>query len=119
MIEERKKIEFWNFLVTEKNQARPKGITVQRLAVIKPMAIGSDLWDEVIEQPGASERSAEEFYQSQEAAAVKSRTNFWEAVRAIILQGENERKTSDKHKRHAQTDSSAGRRNFKRNPRKR
>ena len=120
MIEERKKIEFWNFLITEKNQARPKGITIQRLAVIKPIAIESDLWDEVIEQPGASERTAEEFYQSQEAAAAQSRTNFWEAVRGIIKQGESERKNIDNHKRYATADSTAGRRrNFKKSPRKR
>ncbi len=51
MIEESKKNEFWNFLTTEKNQPRPKGITIQRLAVIKPIAIESDLWLDVIERP--------------------------------------------------------------------
>lgn len=115
MIEDRKKIEFWNFLTTEKNQARPKGITMQRLAVIKPIAIESDLWMEVIEQYGASERSAQEFYQSQEAAALQSRANFWEAVRNIILQGENERSAADRSYRTTYENPRSGRR---RNPKK-
>ena len=99
MIEKKKKIEFWNYLTTEKNQPRPKGITIQRLAVIKPIAIESDLWTKVIEEHRASERTAQEFYQSQESAALQSRALFWEAIRGIILQGENERKTTDRQDR--------------------
>ena len=89
MINESKRIEFWNFLIAEKNQARPKGITIQRLAVIKPALIGSDeLWIKVIEQHGASDRNSAEFYQSNEPAAILSRTAFWDAVRIITRQGE-------------------------------
>ena len=92
MIAESKRIEFWNFLVTEKNQARPKGITIQRLAVVKPVLIGLDeLWIKVIEQHGASDRSAAEFYRSNEPAAILSRTAFWDGVRSIIRQDENKR----------------------------
>jgi hypothetical protein len=92
MIEESKKIEFWNFLTTEKNQPRPKGITTQRLAVIKPAILGSDdLWLEVIENHGAGDRAAAEFYQSREVASVQSRADFWEAVRTMIAQDENKR----------------------------
>ncbi len=121
MIKESKKNEFWNFLTTEKNQPRPKGITIQRLAVIKPIAIKSDLWLDVIERHGATERNAQEFYQSTEAASIDSRTNFWDAVRGIILQGENERKNTGRPNRNAQVISNAGesKRNFKKNARKR
>ncbi len=90
MIDDSKRIEFWNFLITEKNQARPKGITIQRLAVIKPVLIDSDeLWSKVINPQDAANRTASEFYQSNEAAANESRTAFWEAVRLIVRQGEN------------------------------
>ena len=121
MIKESKKIEFWNFLTTEKNQPRPKGITVQRLAVIKPIAIKSDLWLDVIERQGATERNAQEFYQSTDAASTDSRTDFWKAVRRIILKGENERKNTDRPNRNALATANAGksRRSFKRNVRKR
>jgi hypothetical protein len=92
MIDDIKRIEFWNFLVTEKNQARPKGITIQRLAVIKPVLIGSDeLWSNVINLHGAADRTASEFYQSNELAANQSRTAFWDAVRSIIRQCENKK----------------------------
>ncbi len=96
MIKESKKIEFWNFLTTEKNQPRPKGITVQRFAVIKPIAIKSDLWLDVIERQGATERNAQEFYQSTDAASTDSRTDFRKAVRRIILKEKmNERIQTD------------------------
>ena len=98
MIDDSKRIEFWNFLVTEKNQARPKGITIQRLAVIKPVLISSDeLWIKVIEQQGAADRSSAEFYQSNEPAAILSRTAFWDGVRSVIRQSEN--KTSQANQR--------------------
>ncbi len=109
MIEESKKKEFWEFLTTEKNQARPKGITVQRLAVVKPLAIKSDLWIEVIERHGASDQTAQEFYQSEDPSSKLSRADFWEAVRDIIRQGETERKTSENQNRKTQT-AYAGRR---------
>lgn len=77
MIEKTKKIEFWNFLTTEKNQPRPKGITPQRLAVIKPLVLESDVWREVIGQSEAKNQTAAEFYQSGDAASKLSRTIFW------------------------------------------
>lgn len=90
MIAENKRIEFWNFLVAEKNQARPKGITTQRLAVIKPVLIGSEeLWISVIEEAGAADRTAAEFYQSNDPVAINSRTAFWNGVRTLIRQEEN------------------------------
>lgn len=121
MIEDSKKNEFWNFLTTEKNQSRPKGITIQRLAVIKPIAIESDLWLDVIERSGAAARTAQEFYQSAEASSTDSRTNFWEAVRGIILQEENERKNTGRQNKNAATTANVGksRRSFKKNARKR
>lgn len=121
MIEESKKNEFWNFLITEKNQPRPKGITIQRLAVIKPIAIESDLWLDVIERHGATNRTAREFYQSAEAVSTDSRTNFWEAVRGIILLAENERKNSGRQNRNALSNPNTGKssRIFKKNARKR
>jgi hypothetical protein len=89
MIAESKRIEFWNFLTAEKNQAHPKGITIQRLAVIKPILISlDDLWLTVIDQYGAVNRGAAEFYQSNEEASVHSRTEFWTAVRNIIRHDE-------------------------------
>ena len=89
MIEESKKLEFWNYLTGEKNQPRPKGITMQRLAVIKPSALAAPhLWDDVIVRHGAESLSAREFYQSADAAATHSRANFWGAVRELIQQGE-------------------------------
>jgi hypothetical protein len=52
MITENKRIEFWNFLTTEKFQPRPKGITIQRLAVVKGAIINSDnFWLVVIDAP--------------------------------------------------------------------
>lgn len=91
MIEETKKIEYWNFLTTEKNQPRPKGITRQRLAVIKLLIIKSEVWREIIGQAGAKNQTAAEFYQAGDAASKLSRTIFWETVRGIILQKEGER----------------------------
>lgn len=121
MIEESKKNEFWNFLTTEKNQPRPKGITIQRLAVIKPIAIESDLWFDVIERHGATNRTALEFYQSAEATSTDSRAIFWEAVRGIILQAENERKNTGRQNRNATTTANVGKssRSFKKNTLKR
>jgi hypothetical protein len=92
MIEERKKIEFWNYLTNEKNQPRPKGITPQRLAVIKPEVLNStELWFEVIERFGAESKTAPEFYQSSVADGIDSRATFWEKIRRIIVQGNLER----------------------------
>ncbi len=89
MISQNRKLEFWNFLISEKNQPRPKGITIQRLAVIKPILIGfDDLWLTIIDQYGAVDRGAAEFYQSNEAASVHSRTEFWTAVRNLIRDDE-------------------------------
>lgn len=121
MIKESKKNEFWNFLTTEKNQPRPKGITIQRLAVIKPIAIESDLWFDVIERHGAADRTAQEFYQSAEAASSDSRTAFWEAVRGIILQAENERNNTGRQNRNATNTANVGKSSssFKKNARRR
>ncbi len=86
MIEESKRIEYWSFLTTEKNQPRPKGLTVHRLAVIKTLLISrDDLWSQVIEGHGAATLRAAEFYQSGDLSAVRSRTDFWDAVRRFIL----------------------------------
>lgn len=90
MISENKRIEFWNFLTTEKNQPRPKGITVQRLAVIKPILLGFDeLWLTVIDQHGALDRTAAEFYGSNEEKSVRSRADFWTTVGSFIRQSGN------------------------------
>lgn len=91
MITEIKRIEFWNFLTTEKNQPRPKGITQQRLAVIKPLVIESNIWQDVIGHSETNNQAAVEFYQSGNAASKLSRTVFWAAVRGIILQAEKAR----------------------------
>jgi hypothetical protein len=116
MTDDNKRIEFWNFLVTEKNQPRPKGITIQRLAVIKPLLIGSDeLWSKVINVHSAANRTASEFYQSNEQAAIHSRTAFWDAVRTIIRQGEN--KTTQDNARQ-NTGSKSRRKPISRNRRK-
>lgn len=90
MIAENKRIEFWNFLTGEKNQPRPKGITIQRLAVIKPTLLTFDeLWATVIDQYGASDRTAAEFYGSKEEQSVRSRADFWTTVGSFIRQSEN------------------------------
>jgi hypothetical protein len=90
MIAENKRIEFWNFLTSEKNQPRPKGITVQRLAVIKPALLGFDeLWSTVIGQHGADDRTAAEFYGSKEGKSVQSRADFWTIVGSFIRQSGN------------------------------
>jgi hypothetical protein len=116
MIDDSKKNEFWNFLITEKNQARPKGITIQRLAVVKPLLIDSeDLWSKVIDQHGAADRTASKFYGSNEPAAIRSRTAFWDAVRSIIRQGEN--KTTQDNRRQ-NTGSKSRRKPISRNRRK-
>jgi hypothetical protein len=113
MISENKKSEFWNFLTTEKNQARPKGITIHRLAVIKPIFLDSEeFWFNVIEKHNAANRAASEFYQSGEQAAGSSRTDFWNAVRSMILHVE-------KHKNNSESNSNqmrqARRQSFSRN----
>jgi DNA polymerase sigma len=92
MITENKRIEFWNFLTTEKFQPRPKGITIQRLAVLKPAIIASEeLWLIVITKYNANNREASEFYRSNEESAICSRTDFWSAVQSRILHDENKR----------------------------
>ena len=89
MISENKKLEFWNFLIAEKNQPRPKGITTQRLAVIRPaMLVLDEVWIKVVSPDNTGERSPAEFYGSNEPEAVISRTEFWDAVRSLIRQGE-------------------------------
>lgn len=89
MTEESKRIEYWNFLTSEKNQPRPKGLTVHRLAVIKPLLIAQpDLWSLVIELHGAGTLSAAEFYQSGEMSATRSRADFWDAVRDFTLRAD-------------------------------
>jgi hypothetical protein len=89
MISENRRLELWNFLTAEKNQPRPKGITSQRLAVIRPMILDLDeVWIKIIGQDNTGERSAADFYGSNEPESVVSRTEFWAAVRSYIRQGE-------------------------------
>jgi len=89
MISENRRLEFWNFLTAEKNQPRPKGITTQRLAVIRPAILDLDeVWLKVIGAEHAGERSAAEFYESKAPESVISRTEFWAAVSSFIRQGE-------------------------------
>lgn len=96
MTEESKRIEYWNFLTTGKNQPRPKGLTVHRLAVIKPLLISQDdLWSRVIEGHGARALTAVEFYQSGDLSAVRSRTDFWDAVRGFILREDRNRNSQN------------------------
>ncbi len=83
MITEEKKLEFWNYLTTEKNVVRSRGIIVQRLAVIKPLALESGIWFDVILRHGAEKSSAREFYESKSAAAVHSRAIFWSLIGRI------------------------------------
>jgi hypothetical protein len=97
MTEESKRIEYWNFLTGEKNQLRPKGLTVHRLAVIKPLLIAQpDLWSRVIELHGAGAITATEFYQSGEVSATRSRADFWDVVRGFILREDRNRIAQDK-----------------------
>ena len=84
MMTEEKKIEYWNYLTAEKNSARPRGITAQRLALIKPVVLASAIWFDVIVRYGAERCAAKEFYQSQSAAAVHSRANFWGEVSRMV-----------------------------------
>jgi hypothetical protein len=89
MTEDNKRRQYWDYLTTERNQPRQKGITVQRLAVIKPrMLTRGDIWSEVIEKTGAGTRPAAEFYQSGEESSVRSRAAFWNAVRSFIVRDE-------------------------------
>ncbi len=83
MISAEKKLEFWNYLTDEKNVVRPRGLTVQRLALIKPLALESEIWFDVIIRHGAEKSSAREFYQSNSPAAIDSRTNFWGLISRI------------------------------------
>ena len=118
MTETSKRIEYWNFLTGEKNQPRPKGLTVHRLAAIKPLLIAqSNLWNQVIELHGAGALTAAEFYQSGEVSAVRSRADFWDAVRSFILREDRNRIAQDESpKRHRQkTDN---RNNGKKQPEK-
>ena len=125
MIETKKKIEFWNYLTTERNQARPKGITIQRLAVIKPLALASDLWLEVIDNHGAENLSAQEFYQTADVHSVKSRAAFWEAVRCLIGQANKqnntlrEDRTVHPYANNGKNDTAGKNRNFRERRRKR
>lgn len=89
MISKQRKLEFWNFLIAEKNQPRPKGITIQRLAVIRPVILDLDeIWMKIIGPDTAGERSASDYYGSKEPESVISRTEFWSAVRSLIRQRE-------------------------------
>jgi hypothetical protein len=118
MTEESKRIEYWNFLISEKNQPRPKGLTVHRLAVIKPLLIAQlDLWSRVIELYGAEALTAAEFYQSGKVSAARSRADFWDAVRGFILREDRNRIAQDESpKRHRrETDN---RNNLKKQPEK-
>ena len=98
MTEEIKRIEYWNFLTAEKNQPRPKGITVHRLGVVKPQFLKlDDVWSEVIDKYNAGDQSAALFYKSGEAAAVRSRAAFWDAVRSFIVREGSKSSSNDTH----------------------
>ena len=87
MISENRKLEFWNFLIAEKNQPRPKGITTQRLAVIRPAILDlEEVWIKVVGSNNTDERSAADFYGSKEPESVVSRMEFWAAVSSLIRQ---------------------------------
>lgn len=93
MISQNRRLEFWNFLIAEKNQPRPKAITGHRLAVIRPLMLGIDeVWIKVIGHSATGEHSAADFYESKTPESVISRTEFWIAVRHLIRQ--NETKTA-------------------------
>lgn len=92
MTEESKRRQYWDYLTTEKNQPRPKGITVQRLAVIRQAIIERvDLWANVIGLNGAEVIPATEFYQKSDSDSLRSRTAFWDAVRGVIIEQEDHR----------------------------
>jgi hypothetical protein len=102
MISENRKLEFWNFLTSEKNQPRPKGITTQRLAVIRQAVLDlEEVWLKVIGSENTGERSAVDFYESKGPESVISRTEFWSAVRKIIKQCETKTvaRQASKHNR--------------------
>jgi hypothetical protein len=89
MISKNRRLEFWNFLIAEKNQPRPKGITSHRLSVIRPKILDLDeIWIKVIVPETTGERSASDFFGSKEPASAISRTEFWSAVRSFIRQGD-------------------------------
>lgn len=118
MTEESKRIEYWNFLTGEKNQPRPKGLTVHRLAVIKPFFIAqADLWDRVIELHGAGASTAAEFYQTGDESAVRSRAEFWDAVRNFTLREDRSRIRLDQPPKQQQMETN-NRDNGKKQPEK-
>jgi hypothetical protein len=89
MVSQNRRLEFWNFLIAEKNQPRPKGITTQRLAVLRPAILDlEEVWLKVIDADKTGERSAADFYGSKEPESIISRTEFWSAVRSLIRQRE-------------------------------
>jgi hypothetical protein len=118
MTEESKRIEYWNFLTSEKNQPRPKGLTVHRLAVIKPLLIAQhDLWSRVIEGHGAVALTAAEFYRSGDLSAVRLRIEFWDAVRGFILR-EDRNRTSQNEPPKFHRQETLNRNNHKKQPEK-
>lgn len=116
MIEEKKKIEYWNFLTTEKNQPRPKEITAHRLAVIKPLVIESNVWQRIIGQAEISNQAAAKFFQSESVHSKLSRTVFWQAVRAVITQEESDRAKTAGREREPTT-AIIGKKSFRRRSR--
>jgi len=105
MISQNRRLEFWNFLTAEKNQPRPKGITTQRLAVIRPAILDLDeVWMKVIGPDNTGDRSAADFYESKAPESVVSRTEFWAAVSSFIRQGESKindnQRSNPNHRRH-------------------
>jgi hypothetical protein len=78
MISQNRRLELWNFLTAEKNQPRPKGITTQRLVVIRPAILDlDDVWMKVIGQYGTVDCSAADFYGLKAPESIISRTEFW------------------------------------------
>ena len=114
MISEKIKLEFWNFLTAEKNQPRPKGITTQRLAVIRPLILELDeVWMKVIGPDNSGERSAADFYASKEPESVTSRTEFWAAVSNLIRQGATKKVENQPSKPNIQSRSKTNSRKFR------
>jgi hypothetical protein len=85
MTSREKRIEFWDFLTTEKVQ-RPRGVTNRRLAKVREKVLANDFfWADVIERHGATHMTAVEFYvEENRARSDHSRSNFWSMVREQI-----------------------------------
>jgi hypothetical protein len=86
MVNQEKRIEYWNYLTTEKAE-RPKGVTDKRLEKIKSEILADDqFWFQVIERHGAEFMSPVELYaEERRNRADHSRGNFWSMIREKIF----------------------------------